>query len=166
LIAENIRKFRTEKGWTLKELAERLNFTENTVSQWELGKRQPNLQTITTLTEVFGITLQQLIGKGAAGMEIANMMVLTTGHVMQETAKWLDSKDKNPIIVYPKGEYGWIIPLFDDLFIMLKELDEQGGLEVPNDLLNVLHFAYKHGCTWVMFDCDADAVDGLPSYEW
>ena len=40
IIAKNIQKLRQEKGMTQLELAEKLNYSDKTVSKWERGISQ------------------------------------------------------------------------------------------------------------------------------
>ena len=39
--ADQIKNFRTTLGWTQEELASKLGVTQESVCQWELGKRTP-----------------------------------------------------------------------------------------------------------------------------
>lgn len=60
-IGRNIKKYRTEKGMTQDQLAEKLNVTRQAVSSWETGKTRPNLETLAALGDQFGITVEELI---------------------------------------------------------------------------------------------------------
>ena len=52
---------RTRKGLTQKELADKLFVGESAVSKWEKDKRRPDLDLVTRLSEIFGITESELI---------------------------------------------------------------------------------------------------------
>ena len=56
-----IKLFRTEKGMNQEQLAERLHVTRQAVSNWETGKTQPDIETLTHLAECFGVSVEQLI---------------------------------------------------------------------------------------------------------
>ena len=56
-----IKLFRTEKGMNQEQLAERLHVTRQAVSNWETGKTQPDIETLTQLAECFGVSVEQLI---------------------------------------------------------------------------------------------------------
>lgn len=56
-IAEN----RKAKGMTQKELAEKLNVSDKTVSRWENGNYMPDLSMLKPLSEVLGISLNELL---------------------------------------------------------------------------------------------------------
>lgn len=86
--------------------------------------------------------------------EIQQMLVLSTAHVTEETATMLDRAEAN-FVRYGKAEYGWFIPILDD-----------PQPDMPADLQACVAYAKTHGCTWIMFDCDALTVDDLPTYDW
>ena len=61
MIAENIRHFREEKGISQSELAEGLNVTRQAVSNWECGKTEPDIETLHKISDILGITIEELI---------------------------------------------------------------------------------------------------------
>ena len=60
-IGKNIKRFRSDKDITQEQLAERLHVTRQAVSNWENGKTQPDVQTLSALAECFEITVEELI---------------------------------------------------------------------------------------------------------
>ena len=62
MIGDQIRKFRTQKGMTQQNLAEKLFVTAQAVSRWELGDVEPSLDTIKEMAGIFDITVDELIG--------------------------------------------------------------------------------------------------------
>ena len=54
----NLKRLRKASGLKQEELAERLNVTRQTVSGWETGRRQPDLDTLKLLAE----TLEKYLG--------------------------------------------------------------------------------------------------------
>jgi len=93
---------------------------------------------------------------GADEPAIEPMLVISTAHVKQPDAEWLDQMaycDGGPV-VYAKGEYGWLIPT------TLSDAD------YPEAVRAGLAYARTLGCDWLMYDRDADTVDALPSFEW
>ncbi|WP_210128614.1 MULTISPECIES: helix-turn-helix transcriptional regulator [unclassified Staphylococcus] len=64
-LAEQIRKYRKSSGLTQEALAEKLNTTRQSVSKWEQGALEPNIQMLNNLAELFGVSLDNLVnGKG------------------------------------------------------------------------------------------------------
>lgn len=61
-----IAQLRKEAGITQKQLAEKLNVSDKTVSHWERGESAPDISLVPVLADVFGITCDDLIhGKRA-----------------------------------------------------------------------------------------------------
>ena len=56
-----IKLLRTEKGMNQEQLAEQLHVTRQAVSNWETGKTQPDIDTLTRIAEFFGVSVEQLI---------------------------------------------------------------------------------------------------------
>ena len=65
-----IRALRTEQGLTQKQLADRLHLSDRTVSKWERGAAWPEMNTLLTLCEVFGVSLDTLL-RGSAERSFA-----------------------------------------------------------------------------------------------
>lgn len=63
-ISVRIKSMRTNCGYTQKELAEMLYKSESTVRMWELGKSEPDLETLFNLSQIFGVSVDYLLGKG------------------------------------------------------------------------------------------------------
>lgn len=60
---KNLRIIRKKNGITMKELGEKLDLAESTISQYETGKRQPDNTTLMRIAEFFGVTTDFLLGK-------------------------------------------------------------------------------------------------------
>ena len=57
-----IKKLRKEKNLTLKELGQKVGMANNTLSQYETGKREPKLETWNKLAEYFNVPTSYLMG--------------------------------------------------------------------------------------------------------
>lgn len=57
-----IQQLLIEKGLSQQKLADVLGVNQTTVSQWLLGKKKPNYDSILLLYEKFGITPNELFG--------------------------------------------------------------------------------------------------------
>ena len=60
-IGKNIKKHRMETGMTQDQLAEKLNVTRQAVSNWETGKTQPGIETLTAMATHFDTSVEALI---------------------------------------------------------------------------------------------------------
>lgn len=61
-LAENIKRLRTQKKMTQEELADRVGFSHKAVSRWETGAAYPDIETLPVLADIFGVTLDELLG--------------------------------------------------------------------------------------------------------
>ena len=60
-IANNIACLRKSAAMTQSELAERLNYSDKAVSKWERAESIPDITTLIELSELFGVTLDDLV---------------------------------------------------------------------------------------------------------
>ena len=65
-IGNNIAVYRRQLGLTQAELAERINYSDKAVSKWERGESVPDVMTLVQLSELFGVTVNDLVGSGGA----------------------------------------------------------------------------------------------------
>lgn len=56
IIAENLTKYRKASGLTQLELAEKLNYSDKSVSKWEQGNGLPDVFVLHTLAGIYGIS--------------------------------------------------------------------------------------------------------------
>lgn len=61
-IGNNIKNLRRQRGMTQEELARRLNITAAAVSKWENMDSYPDISVLIPIAEVFGVTLDALMG--------------------------------------------------------------------------------------------------------
>ncbi|MGI6157615.1 MAG: helix-turn-helix transcriptional regulator [Saccharofermentanales bacterium] len=57
-----IRFFRKKNHMTQSELAEAIGVTQTSVSQWESGRNYPDIKTAKRMAEMFGASLDQILG--------------------------------------------------------------------------------------------------------
>ncbi len=63
-IAKNLTYYRKEADMTQAELAEKINYSDKSVSKWESGNGIPDVYTLMQIAELFGVTLNDLVGEG------------------------------------------------------------------------------------------------------
>jgi transcriptional regulator with XRE-family HTH domain len=64
VLGARIRAFREMNGLTQKALGSKLNKGESTVRMWELGRSEPDVETLKLLAEEFKISVDTLVGYG------------------------------------------------------------------------------------------------------
>jgi len=52
---DKIKSLRKEKNWTQKELAEKLNVSDKTISSWETGRTYPDIDSLIQLADLFDL---------------------------------------------------------------------------------------------------------------
>ena len=64
-LGEKISKMRKKKGISQEKLAEMLGISRQAVTKWESGKGNPDTENLLRLSEIFGVSLDELCGKEA-----------------------------------------------------------------------------------------------------
>ena len=75
VIAKNIQKLRQEKGMTQLELAERLNYSDKTISKWERGESLPDVVVLKNVADLFEVTLDYLVEEEHDGKPVTREMM-------------------------------------------------------------------------------------------
>ncbi len=88
MFGTRLRQLRKEKNITQNELAEWLGVTQQAVGKWETGKSSPDQATLMKLADLFGVSLDSLLGRegGQVGevkpyLPMAECMVPVMGSV-------------------------------------------------------------------------------------
>ncbi len=76
LFAETLKKLRTEKGFTQRELAEHMYVTRPTVARWENGSRLPDAAMISRLAQCLGVDINTLFSAAAESDEAPNVILV------------------------------------------------------------------------------------------
>lgn len=71
LLSERLIKMRNEKGLTQYEVANLLNIPRSTYAQYELGRRQPDYDTLKKLADFYNATTDYLLGYSNSNMIVA-----------------------------------------------------------------------------------------------
>ncbi|PEA78600.1 helix-turn-helix domain-containing protein [Bacillus wiedmannii] len=93
IFSERLKQEREKRNWSQHDLAEKIHVSRQSVSKWETGKNYPSIEIIIHLSDLFGITIDELL----RGDEELTQKVIE------------DSKQ----LAYPK----WKV-FFDSLFMM------------------------------------------------
>jgi len=63
ILGKNIRRLRIKNKMTQNDLSKKMNKAESTVRMWELGRSEPDKDSIVLLSEIFDVTTDYLLGK-------------------------------------------------------------------------------------------------------
>ena len=61
-LGKNINALRKEKGFSQENLAEKVNVTRQTISNWELGETSPNPEQLILLSKALDKSIDELVG--------------------------------------------------------------------------------------------------------
>ena len=60
-VGENIKKYRTQQKKSQEDMAQSLNVTRQTVSSWETGRTEPDIDTLHRISVYLDVTVEELI---------------------------------------------------------------------------------------------------------
>lgn len=58
---EKLKALRLKNGLTQDELGEKLYLSRTSISNYEIGKNEPNIETIIAISDLFNITTDELL---------------------------------------------------------------------------------------------------------
>lgn len=61
IVAKNITELRLLNNMTQMELAEKLNYSDKTVSKWERAESSPDISILVDIADIFGVSLDYLV---------------------------------------------------------------------------------------------------------
>ena len=82
LFADTLKKLRTEKGLSQRELAEEIFVTRTAITKWESGNRLPDAAMIKRLSEVLGTDVNILLSAAAESDECPNIIMVDDNTVI------------------------------------------------------------------------------------
>jgi transcriptional regulator with XRE-family HTH domain len=75
-IGQRITKLRKRRGWTQEMFADKAGVHARHVSRWETDRMKPSGRTLKRLADLFGVSLDELLGEnesGAASPSLASL---------------------------------------------------------------------------------------------
>jgi len=76
--SEKLFELRKVKGLSQEELAEKVDVSRQTVSKWEMGQSTPEMEKLIALSELFDISIDELVGKEKDSNELNNSVIDNT----------------------------------------------------------------------------------------
>ena len=133
-LGSQIRRYRSERGMSQDDLAGRIFVSRQTISNWENDRTYPDVQNLLLLSDLFDVTIDQLIkgdldtmnkalDKDVRSMKILNLILYGLDAVIFIVGG---------LVLYgvavAKREWPWLLSLLG-LFVLLVLLGLIGGLE-------------------------------------
>ena len=79
-IAENIKNLRNRSKWTQEEMAETIGISPQSISKWERGETYPDITLLPTLSNLFKVSIDELVGMDKINDAQAKASVFKAGH--------------------------------------------------------------------------------------
>lgn len=104
-LGENIKVLRKANGLTQIELAQQLGITQASVTDYETNKKCPALEKIQKMAELFGVTLDALMGNSEAPVATKKKSIHKNSRSaqMQKHFETLKSEDQKSALKYVKA---------------------------------------------------------------
>ncbi|MEC1967784.1 helix-turn-helix transcriptional regulator [Bacillus cereus] len=61
IFSERLKEEREQRNWSQHDLAEKIHVSRQSVSKWETGKNYPSIEIIIHLSDLFSITIDELL---------------------------------------------------------------------------------------------------------
>ena len=77
MLGQNLKDIRLKNKYNQEDIAEQLGVTKQTISNWEKGKRTPDINHLIKLANIYQVTLDSLIGidKRTEDIELLNIIL-------------------------------------------------------------------------------------------
>ena len=141
LFAEMLKKLRSEKGLSQRELAERIFVTRSTVARWEGGSRLPDAAMISRLSEVLDASIDTLLSAVAESDESPNIiMVDDSKPILSDSLTVLEEVFPSAVItgfIRPHEAIDYAKTNQIALAILDIELGTASGLDLSRSLLEI-----------------------------
>ncbi len=89
VVAQNIAKYRKYHNLTQASLAEKLNYSDKAVAKWESGESLPDAYVLYQLSQIFGITLNDLLSQKKRAKMPANKVRSIITPLLADCIVWL-----------------------------------------------------------------------------
>lgn len=138
-----------------------ITMDEDPPTEWEQGcltKTQAWLQALKSLSDADKVRLAaRSLDEVNYGVE--TMLVISTAHITQETAKRLDDGVVEGLILFPKGDYGWMI--------WVGNTHTDGEIKnAPDELDGLLKHCSALGVGWLCLDRDGVEHPDFCTFDW
>lgn len=113
-VAKNITELRLLNNMTQVELAEKLNYSDKTVSKWERGESTPDIAVLVEIATLFGVSMDYLVGLESTEHNATRLKIEETGY-------------NRRVIAYISEGIVWILTIFAFILttLILQEMSFQ-----------------------------------------
>lgn len=104
---ERLSELRKQRKWSMQEIADQLGIAKSTYAGYESGYREPALQSLTQLADLFETTVDDLLGRDAISAQQQKAVELSeligkTNEIITLDGELLSSEELFDFIAYVK----------------------------------------------------------------
>lgn len=150
-IGMNIKRLRLAKGLTQEQLAERLTISTAAVSKWEARNTYPDITMLFPLAEIFGVTVDELLGYDEAKAKADVDKILTEHQQLRTQGRFAEAME---LIAGARKQYP------HDYRIMNKYMWDKAGGNAGNDAKTLLKHKDELSqiCDCILEGCTEDNI--------
>lgn len=141
-LAENIKLYRKQAGFTQKELASKLGIAPTAVSAWELGRNKPLMDNVEQMSVIFDVKKSELLGEDLIALSANPKVEVIPSTLQKITTASSQLEHKRQLTV---------------LEVATEQLEEQKAVENSKNTVNELQATYY---TYNYYDQPASAGTG------
>ena len=78
---KKLKKLRTEAGYTQAELAEKINYSDKSVSKWERAEALPDVLVVKSMADLFGVTVDFMLTSHDQWVPVPTKTSVSTGTI-------------------------------------------------------------------------------------
>lgn len=96
---ERLKELRTQRKLSQQELADKINLTKQTISQYERGVREPDYENLSALCDVFNVSTDYMLGKDDVTMRLLDadgIKAIDAYYTNPETARLAQEMFEDP----------------------------------------------------------------------
>ncbi|HEM4278075.1 helix-turn-helix transcriptional regulator [Streptococcus suis] len=141
-LAENIKRYRKQAGFTQKELASKLGIAPTAVSAWELGRNKPLMDNVEQMSVIFDVKKSELLGEDLIALYTNPKVEVIPSTLQKITTASSQLEHKRQLTV---------------LEVATEQLEEQKAVENSKNTVSELQATYH---TYNYYDQPASAGTG------
>jgi transcriptional regulator with XRE-family HTH domain len=73
LIGQKLIFLRKQRGWTQEDVAKKLGIHRGTYANYEIGKRDPDYETLSKLADMFDVTVDYLLDRSSKKIDVMEL---------------------------------------------------------------------------------------------
>lgn len=131
-LAENIKRYRKQAGFTQKELASKLGIAPTAVSAWELGRNKPLMDNVEQMSVIFDVKKSELLGEDLIALYTNPKVEVIPSTLQKITTASSQLEHKRQLTV---------------LEVATEQLEEQKAVENSKNTVNepqAIYFTYNY----------------------